>query len=108
VHGITNPNPDRDWSKFEKPPKGAPAMLRVFYRFNMGYSSIDIQGKWGDANPTVVSFRISHDIINVIRVEMHNQGECIYSKNYKPAIKLKGNSIIGFFVRKKPKTSYKI
>ena len=102
LKGSTTPV-KKDWSQFVRPPAGTPLTLRVFYRFNMGYSVINLSGKWGDEKPYIVSFPIITQISNVVRIEMHFKDECIFAKNFNPAITFKAKSTVGIQKNKEPK-----
>jgi len=95
LQGAQNPDPDRDWSKFERPPIDTPCMIRIFFWYGRLVYRADILGKWGDDKPWIMWFPIKEDIFNVIRVEMRYKGETIYAQNFKPPISFKGGTIAG-------------
>ncbi len=90
---LPTPPMQRDWSTFERPVAGTPCILRVFFRPR---GHVDFGGTWGDGKPYLVSFPVWRDVVNVVRVEVHYQGEVLAAKTFDPPITRKKGTTAGW------------
>lgn len=98
--GIPKPTPvvKRDWTTWEQPQPGTPAMLRVFnFTGPKVYEAVDLPGKFSEPESEfAVEFPVYRDMGCVVRVELHFRGEVISAKNFNPPTVFSKGEVVGW------------